>query len=50
MVVNYCTPPKIRLTAYCIASESLITASVVNPNPVIIGSALYLITEIYENC
>ena len=50
MVVDCCTPPPIRFAAHCVAVGSLIAASVVSPNPVTIGSALHVVTEIYENC
>jgi len=43
-VIDCCTPPPIRLAAHCIA------ASVVSPNPITIGSAVHLVTEIYDNC
>ena len=49
-VADCCTPPPVRLAAHCIATGSLIAASVVSPNPVTIGSAIHLITEIYDNC
>ena len=44
IVVDCCTPPPVRLAAHCVA------ASVVSPNPVTIGSAIHVVTEIYENC
>ena len=50
MVVDCCTPPPMRLAAHCLAAGSLVAASVVSPNPVTIGSAIHVITEIYENC
>ena len=50
IVVDCCAPPQLRLVAHCIGVGSLITASVLNPNPVTIGSALHLVTELYENC
>lgn len=49
IVVDCCTPPPVRLAAHCVAAESLIAASVVSPNPVTIGSAIHVVTEIYEN-
>ena len=33
-----------------VAHWSLIAVSVVSPNPVTIGSAIHVVTEIYENC
>ena len=50
MVVDCCTPPPVRLAAHCVATGSLIAASVVSPNPVTIGSAIHVVTEIYDNC
>lgn len=50
IVVDCCTPPPVKLTAHCIAAGSLIAASVVSPNRVTIGSAIHVVTELYENC
>ena len=50
IVVDCCTPPPVRLAAHCVAAGSLIAASVASPNPVTIGSAIHVVTEIYENC
>jgi hypothetical protein len=50
VVVDCCTPPPVRLVAHCVAAVSLIAASVVSPNPVTIGSAVHVVTELYENC
>ena len=50
IVVDCCTPPPVRLAAHCVAAGSLIAASVVSPNPVTIGSAIHVVTEIYESC
>ena len=47
IVVDCCTPPPVRLAAHCVAAVSLIAASVVSPNPVTIGSAIHVVTEIY---
>jgi len=49
-VINCCCPPPVRLAAHCIAAGAVITASIVSPNPVTIGSSIHFITEIYENC
>lgn len=49
-VIDCCTPPPIKLAAHCIAAVTVVGASVVSPNPVIIGSAVHLVTEIYDNC
>jgi hypothetical protein len=49
-VLDCCAPPPVRLVAHCISAGALIAASVVSPNPVTIGSALHIVTEIYENC
>ena len=50
IVADCCTPTPVRLAAHCVAAGSLIVASVVSPNPVTIGSAIHVVTEIYENC
>ena len=50
IVVDCCAPPPLRLAAHCIAAGSLITASVVSPNPGTIGAAIHVVTEIYESC
>lgn len=50
VVVDCCTPPPVRLAAHCVAAGSLIAASIVSPNPVTIGSAVHVVTELYENC
>ena len=49
-VVDCCTPPPVRLAAHCIGAGAVVAASVASPNPVTIGSAIHLITEIYEQC
>lgn len=49
-IVDCCAPPPLRLAAHCIAAGALITASVVSPNPVTIGSSIHIITELYDNC
>ena len=50
IVVDCCTPPPVRLAAHCVAAGSLIAASVVSPNLITLGSAIHIVTEIYENC
>ena len=50
MVADCCTPPPVRLAAHCVATGSMIAASVVSPNPVTMGCAIHLVTEIYDNC
>lgn len=50
IVVDCCTPLPVRLAAHCAAAGSLVVASVVSPNPVTIGSAIHVVTELYENC
>lgn len=50
IVMDYCTPPPTRLADHCVVAGSLIAASVVSPNPVTIGSAIYVVTKIYKNC
>ena len=49
-VLDCCAPPPVRLAAHCIGVGAVIAASVASPNPVTIGSAVHLISEIYENC
>ena len=49
-VLDCCAPPPVRLAAHSIGAGAVITASVVTPNPVTIGSAIHLVTEIYDNC
>lgn len=49
-VIHCCTPPPVRLVAHCVGAGAVIAASVVSPNPVTIGSAIHLVTDIYENC
>ena len=49
-VVDCCAPPPLKLVAHCVAATSLVTASVINPNPLTLGSAIHIITEIYEIC
>jgi len=49
-VLDCCAPPPLRLAAHCVGVGALITASVVSPNPVTVGSAIHLVTEIYEQC
>jgi len=38
------------LTIHCIGAVAVIVASVAAPNPVTVGSAIHLVTEIYDNC
>ena len=49
-VIDCCTPPPVRLAAHCIGAGAVIAASVASPNPVTIGSAIHLVTEIYDQC
>ena len=49
-VVDCCTPPPVRLVAHCVGAGAVIAASVASPNPVTIGSAIHLVSEIYETC
>lgn len=49
-VLECCAPPPVRLAAHCIGAVTVIVASVASPNPVTIGSAVHLVSEIYENC
>ncbi len=43
-VVDCCAPPP------CVAASATIAASIASPNPVTIGSAVHLVTELYEKC
>ena len=49
-VVDCCAPPPVRLAFHCAGVVATIGASIAAPNPVTIGSAVHLVTEIYENC
>jgi hypothetical protein len=49
-VIDCCTPPPVRLAAHCVAAVAVIGASIASPNPVTIGSAVHIITDIYETC
>jgi len=49
-VVDYCATPPIRLAFNCAGVVAMIGASIAAPNPVIIGSVVHFLTEIYENC
>lgn len=49
-VLDCCAPPPLQLVAHCIGASAVIAASVGSPNPVTIGSAIHLISEIYANC
>lgn len=47
-VVDCCSPPPVRLAAHYIGA--VIAISIANSNPATIGSAIHLVTEIYEQC
>ena len=49
-VIDCCCPAPLRLIAHCVGAGAVIGASVISPNPVTIGSAIHLVSEIYENC
>ena len=49
-VIDCCSPPPVRLAAHCIGAGAVIAASVASPNPVTIGSAIHLVSEIYDQC
>ena len=49
-ILNCCAPPSLRLAAHCVGTLAVIAASVTTSNPVTIGAAVHLVTEIYENC
>lgn len=42
-VIDCCTPPPIRLAAYCIGTGTMMITSIVSFNPVTIGSAIHLV-------
>jgi len=44
-VIDCCTPPPVRLVAHCIAAVAVIVAFVTSPNPIIVGSAINLVTN-----
>ena len=47
-VIDCCIPPPLRLAASYIRAGTVIAASIAGPNPVTLGSAIYLITELHE--
>ena len=49
-VIDCCAPPPIRLAAHCIEASAFIVALVESIDTVTIGSAINLISKIYENC
>lgn len=49
-VIDCCSPPPVRLAARCVGAGALIIASLGSPNPVTVGSAIHMVTEIYDNC
>lgn len=49
-VIDCCTPPPVRLAAHCVGAVAVIGASIVSPNPLTVGSALHLVSEIYDEC
>ena len=50
IVLDCCAPPPVRLVAHCVRAGVVITASIISPNPITIGLAIHLISEIYDNC
>ena len=48
-VFDYCAPLPVRIVAYCLGASVVIRVSVTSPNHITIGSAIHLITEIYDN-
>lgn len=50
VVFQCCTPPPLRLVGHCIGASFVIGASITCPNPITVGSAIHLLSEIYENC
>ena len=49
LTVLGCGAPPLRLVAYCIVAGALIATSVASPNPVIMSSAIHIISDIYNN-
>ena len=49
-VIDCCNLPPVRFAAHCISAGALITASIVFPNLVTLGSTIHIITKIYEQC
>ena len=49
-VIDCCAPPPLRLASHCLAAGALVTASIISPNPVTIGSSIHIISELYDNC
>ena len=49
-VLDYCTPPPVRLATYCVVAVALIGASIAAPNPVTVGSSIHIVTELYDIC
>lgn len=50
IIIDYCIIFLVKLAAHCVAAGLLIVALVVSSNLVTIGSAIHVVTEIYENC
>ena len=50
IVVDCCSSPLLQLGIHCIAVELLVDVSVINPNPLTIGSGIHIVSEIYEDC
>jgi len=48
-VLDCCASP-LWLAAHCVGAGSVIVASLVSSNLVTIGSAIHLVSEIYDNC
>ena len=49
-VADCCLPPPLRLAAHCVAASSLVTASILYPNPATIGSSVHVVAELFELC
>ena len=50
IVVDCCSSPLLQLGIHCIAVELLVDVSVINPNPLTIGSGIQIVLEIHEDC
>lgn len=46
-VIDYCSPPPIRLAATCVAFTASLACSATTPNPVTIGVTAHFANEIY---
>ena len=50
VVVDCCAPPPVKLAFHCLGVVATIGAATAASNPVTIGSAIHLVTELCEQC